>query len=397
VVEVGRVVTEAGADAIQATRAYLGILSADGTTIEKVAARGFEPAVQSDLGAISISSGYTLAHAVRTGEALWFGSLEEMRQRFPWAAERLRNASSRQAQASIPLIHRGETIGGLVLSFAEPTALGAVDHAFTLLLAQATAAALQRARSYDVEREKRHEAEILARAREDVLGVVAHDLRNPLHLIGMTVELVAEPEQPPERREQLLGVIGRACAQMNRLIGDLLDSVRLQTGRLSLEAEAVDAREIIRQAEESFRSTAESRRITLRTSVPDDAVVVRADSGRVQQVLGNLVGNALKFTPAGGTVVVSARPADGAPEVEFDVADDGPGIPPENLDRLFDRFWQARKGEKGGVGLGLAIAKGIVEAHGGHIAVRSQPGVGTTFAFTLPVVERVAGSGERLG
>lgn len=382
VADVGRVVTGAGLDAIQATRGYLGVLSSDRTHIEMISTRGLDDEQTNRLREIPLTADSPLAIAVRRGEPLWFGSTDELREQFPAAAAHIRAPKERRTHASIPLVHRGEIIGALSLNFDEPTATGAVDRAFTLLLAQDTAAALARARSYDVEREKRREAEILARGREEVLGVVAHDLRNPLNLVGATLQFLEEIEPGPDRKRELYVVIHRAVGQMNRLIGDLLDTVRLQAGRLSLELERVDVGEVLRQTEETFRANAAARQIQLQTSAPE-GVIIEADGGRLAQALGNLVGNALKFTPEGGKVVVRAsRPADDD-AVRFEVVDNGPGISPESRDHLFDRFWQART-DKRGVGLGLAITKGIVDAHGGRIEVESQPGKGSTFAITVP-------------
>src|SRR5689334_22618917 len=127
----------------------------------------------------------------------------------------------------------------MAMSFAEPSAAGAADRAFTLLLAQAAGAALHRARGYDAERERRRDAELTARAREQVLGVVAHDLRNPLHLIMATMEMLEEPTLSPQHRRDLLARASRAIAQVRRLVGDLLDAVRIQTGRLTLDRESL--------------------------------------------------------------------------------------------------------------------------------------------------------------
>jgi signal transduction histidine kinase len=282
----------------------------------------------------------------------------------------------------MPLIHADETVGGLALSFTQDRAFGATDRAFTLLLAQATAAALHRAWSYDAERQKRRDAELLARAREEVLGIVAHDLRNPLNLIGGITQLLLEEDLAAARRMPLLGIMTRAVRQMNRLIGDLLDTVRLQAGRLSLDLEDVLVDEIVRQARDAFRPTALARQIRLETVAPDTATVVHADPLRVAQIVGNLVGNALKFTPEQGRVLLRAAPQ--AEQVVFQIVDSGPGIPPAQMEHLFDKFWQARQGDRRGVGLGLAIAKGLVEAHGGTMSVESTVGTGSTFSFTLP-------------
>jgi signal transduction histidine kinase len=279
-------------------------------------------------------------------------------------------------------VHAGETVGSLALHFKEAAAVGASDRTFTLLLAQAAATALHRARTYDAELDKRRQAEMVAQAREDVLGVVAHDLRNPLNLIQMTVELIIDEELPAERRKAMLDIGLRAAKQMNRLIDDLLDTVRLQAGRMSLAVEEVSVKTILQQAEETFRPIAERRHVHFEAEVPNGAIV-RADPARVSQIVGNLVGNALKFTPAQGSVKLRATPDD--QQVVFQVVDDGPGINADNMSHLFDNFWQARKDDRRGVGLGLAIVKGLVEAHGGKIWVDSKVDHGSTFSFSLPV------------
>ena len=238
-------------------------------------------------------------------------------------------------------------------------------------------------RSYDAEREKRHDAELLANAREDVLGLVAHDLRNPLNLITTTTELLGEDNLGRDRQRELLDVADRAGKQMNRLIGDLLDTVRLQAGKFLLDLEDVAVAAIFRQTAESFRPAAEKRGVCFEEIPPGDGVVVRADPLRVSQLVGNVVGNAIKFTPAKGSVKLeAARDGD---KVVFKVTDTGPGIPADDIPHLFDNFWQARTNDHRGVGLGLAIAKGVVEAHGGTIWCESKVGEGSTFFFTLPV------------
>jgi signal transduction histidine kinase len=286
-----------------------------------------------------------------------------------------------QTYLATPLVHAGETVGSISLHFKEAGAVGASDRTFTLLLAQAAAIALHRARSYDAEMDKRRRAELLAQAREDVLGVVAHDLRNPLNLIQMTVELIIDEDLPAERRKEMLAIGLRAAKQMNRLIEDLLDHVRLQAGRLSLDVEDVSVHTIIQDAEETFRPLADRRHVHFETT-GDDGAAVRADRTRVSQIVGNLIGNAIKFTPEQGIVKLRATPDD--KQVVFQVVDDGPGIAAENISHLFDNFWQARKSDRRGVGLGLAIAKELVEAHGGKIWVESSVDHGSTFSFSLP-------------
>jgi signal transduction histidine kinase len=183
----------------------------------------------------------------------------------------------------------------------------------------------------------------------------------------------------------MLGIATRAAKQMNRLIDDLLDHVRLQAGKLSLDVEEVSVETIMRQAEETFRPLAERRHLHFEATARG-GFTVRADLTRVSQIVGNLIGNAIKFTPAQGSVKLRATPDDSDNRVVFQVADDGPGISPDNISHLFDNFWQARKDDRRGVGLGLAIVKELVEAQGGKIWVESKVDHGSTFSFSLPAV-----------
>lgn len=286
-----------------------------------------------------------------------------------------------------------EIIAFVIVAATITTTMGALHRA--LALAESRAAELkslneQVGRSYDAEREKRHVAELLAQAREEVLGVVAHDLRNPLSTIITSTDMLLQENLEPTRRTELLEVALRNGRQMNRLIGDLLDTVRMHAGKFTLDLEDVAVVTIFRQAEEMFRPIAEKRAIFLEAVPPDDGVTVRADPFRVSQILGNIVGNAIKFTPEQGSVTI--RAAANGNHVAIHVTDSGPGIAPADIEHLFDDFWQARRNDHRGVGLGLAIAKGVVEAHGGMIWCDSAPGRGSTFSFTLPRAV-TAGSG----
>jgi signal transduction histidine kinase len=193
---------------------------------------------------------------------------------------------------------------------------------------------------------------------------------------------------PPERRRDMLVIMQRSVRRMNRLIGDLLDATQIQAGRLSLELTDVDARKIMREAEETFSVTALSRHVSLHSHIADHPCCVHADEGRLVQAVGNLVANAIKFTAVGGNVTMSVQRI-GA-EVVLSVSDDGPGIPREHQAHLFDSFWQARSGDRRGVGLGLSIAKEIVVALGGRLWVESAVGHGTCFSIALPAAVRAA-------
>ena len=379
--EVTQVFLNEGVDVLEAARGVL--VSVEGERLKLLGTRGVSAALQAQLSAsLTRDTEIPVVHALRKGEMISIESGEEFREKYGNAYQGFAEMADMQTYLAVPLVHAGETVGAMALHFREAGALGAADRTFTLLLAQVTATALHRARSYDAEQEKRRHAELVAQARADVLGVVAHDLRNPLSLIVTTTEFLQEEDLAAPQRQQVLDIALRAGKQMNRLIEDLLDTVQLESGKLSLVLEDVPVVTIFRQADETFRPMAERRRLKL-TAIPcDEGVCVRADSLRVSQVLGNLLGNALKFTAEGGEVTFGATRSER--EVLFDVSDTGPGIPPEQVEHLFDQFWQARKNDKRGVGLGLTIAKGIVEAHGGRIWCHSVVGAGSTFSFTLP-------------
>lgn len=218
--------------------------------------------------------------------------------------------------------------------------------------------------------------------RDDVLGIVAHDLRNPLGTILIQLELMRRPRELPERRStEPAERIRRAGTRMLRIIEDLLEVTQLDAGRLVLERTTTSARELLAEVGASQTLLCKSRSLELRQSVAEGLPAVRIDRDRILQVFENLVGNALKFTTA-GWISVGARPSDG--NVVFWVSDTGPGISDEEREHIFDRFWQAKAKRRAGAGLGLAIAKGIVEAHGGQLWVESALGKGSTFLFTLP-------------
>jgi len=238
----------------------------------------------------------------------------------------------------------------------------------------------------DVTERRRLEDELrlAIRARDDLMGVVAHDLRNPLGTILMQASMLQELGSRGERcSEESTASIERAARRMNRLIQDLLDVTRLEAGRLSIEHAHVDTVRLLADVVDAQKPLAASRHLELRLDVPATVPPVNGDRDRLAQVLENLIGNAMKFTKAGGRVTVGA--AANHREVVFCVSDTGTGIATEDVPRLFDRFWQAKPGAQHGAGLGLPIVKGIVETHGGRVWVESTPGRGSTFFFSIPV------------
>ena len=230
-------------------------------------------------------------------------------------------------------------------------------------------------------------AEQAGRARQEVVAVVSHDLKNPLTTIQLAVSFLLEelvPDDPAHQRErEQLRAIHRSAERMHRLIHDLLDVAEIEAGQLTVTRSSLAIEVLVTDALELLRPLAAAKRISLVTMLPPALPPVAADRERVLQVFSNLGGNALKFTPEDGRVEIRATGRDTV--VEFAVRDTGPGITSEELPHVFDRFWQRSKAGRAGVGLGLAIAQGIVEAHGGRISVESNPGGGSSFMFTLPV------------
>ncbi|MBI3072766.1 MAG: hypothetical protein HYY84_11680 [Deltaproteobacteria bacterium] len=215
-------------------------------------------------------------------------------------------------------------------------------------------------------------------ARDEILAVVAHDLRSPLNAIMLAGSLLQNGDDAGKKHGDR---IVRVAARMADIIKSLLDAASIDAGRFSVTTEPVDVREIVREVTDAIDPLASSKSVHFEASVEAADIRVSADRGRIVQVLMNLVGNAVKFSFEGGAVRLSTK-ADGD-FICFAVADTGPGLAPDHLPHVFDRFWKADAGMERGTGLGLYIAKGIVEAHGGTIQVESRFGEGAKFSFTL--------------
>lgn len=225
-------------------------------------------------------------------------------------------------------------------------------------------------------------AESALAMRDEVLAIVAHDLRAPLNAVQSSAAFLTDVELAEPERRRLLDVIRRAASSMNRLIEDLLDVSRMESGAFTVELRELDVAALAGEVCEQFRLQATEGGRSLECKVEHAVPPVRGDRDRLSQVLENLISNALRFTPAGGSVTVRVT-RQGSDSVVCSVSDTGVGIPPEELPHLFERFWQARRYRRGGAGLGLAIARGVVEAHGSALAVESEPGRGSVFSFVL--------------
>jgi signal transduction histidine kinase len=277
----------------------------------------------------------------------------------------------------LPLVSRGQTIGIAAAISTEASPFTTADVPLFGELARRASLSIDNARLYQ-------ESQQAVRAREEVLAIVSHDLRNPLSAVLLGSSLLQMSQSLAEEDREQLETIEVSAKRMSRLIADLLDVTRLEGGkRLPIEPEQVQAAELLDEAKELFRAQATVAQVSMEYHCDETLPPVHADRHRMMQVLSNLIGNSLKFTPPGGRITVSAKVRED--EVLFSIADTGPGIPRENLSDIFSPYWQAKRTERLGAGLGLPIAKGIVEAHGGKVWVESEQGEGTQFYFTLPL------------
>lgn len=275
----------------------------------------------------------------------------------------------------IPMIGRGQLIGVLTL-FRTERSFNNDEVAFAEDFSRLIALAIDNARLHRVLKRN-------LRSRDEMIGIVSHDLRNPVAAVKMLTRAMlnsfAEKESPVMENVELMS---QAADQMDSLIRDLLDVSRLDSGNLKLQLEAVDPVLLVHDSLRTLVPLAGERKIVLENLVEGTFPLVLADVDRVQQVLSNLVGNALKFTSAGGRIEISAVTS--PDEITISVKDNGKGIAKDQLAHVFERYWQSSRTDKHGAGLGLPIAKGIVEAHGGRIWIESELGRQTTVSFTLP-------------
>jgi PAS domain S-box-containing protein len=375
------VVMGLGTKALGAAAASVFALNQAGDALDLVRSFGYPEELLIGYREIPLAAELPLAQVVRTGRPMFFKRPEEIN--VPYLGPP-RHVLTFVSSAALPLEVEGRKLGSLGMSFAEPQDFDEIERDFMVTLSRLCAQALERANLYEAAQRARAEAETARRTRENLLAVVSHDLRNPLSAIATTAGLLAKGDpqrEPPGRTNKYGSNILRAAQRMDRLIVDLLDLAKIESGRLVIEPQSHDVASIVKDSVDILAPIASGRSIALTADAPSSDVRIFCDRDRVLQVLSNLIGNALKFTSQGGAIAVIATDREG--EATFSVADTGCGIAPDQIPHIFDRYWQA-KSARDGVGLGLSIAKGLVEAHGGRIWVDSTVGQGTTFFFTLP-------------
>ena len=330
-----------------------------------------------------------LAFHGATGDALTRGeSVLRSRVKDDWLTQWIPNEAEREhfrqrldlrSYLAVPLFRGGhEVVGSLEWGISETyRAFTEKDLELAQQLAIRASSAYENARLFRA-------AERAARAREEVVGVVSHDLKNPLTAISVHAQMIERGVRTgvTEHVIEAAQKIGSLVTRMRRLTDDLLSLSKIDGGRIGLEIQSYPAEKILAEACDLFVPLAREKEISVEVIGADVTGSLRCDPERILQVLSNLGGNAVKFTPAGGQVAFELRRLPDA--FEFSVRDSGPGITADELPHVFDRFWQAQRTARQGTGLGLAIAKGIVDAHGGHIFAESTLGQGTRVAFTIP-------------
>ena len=280
-----------------------------------------------------------------------------------------------RTQSSFVLVDRGEVLGEVVLGALDDREFSSEERETLDLLAHHAAAAIRRGLAEEMLRAS-------LSARDQVLSVVAHDLKNPINVIAITATgILGRAEDPTARRpmERILRGVRRA----ERLLRDLLEISAIESGRLAIDRRRIEPADLVLAALESQHSIAEGASVIVSSDVAPELPPIDADEERLMEVFENLIGNAVKFTGANGSVTVGAGRRED--NLLFWVKDTGPGVTPEELPRVFDRFWHAKKANRRGTGLGLSICKGIVEAHGGRIWLETTLGRGTTVFFTIPI------------
>ena len=231
-------------------------------------------------------------------------------------------------------------------------------------------------------------AQEASQSRDDMLAIVSHDLRNPLSFIMLQMKLLERQFKSEayvsDKVTQKLQAVTNSCLRMNRLIQDLLDVSSIEEGKFNIIKSYFFASELITEAQTIFEDQMKHAGINFKLEFEGDDSKVLGDRERLLQIISNLITNSMKFTPRQGSIELNIRRQGNC--LYFTVSDSGAGIEKEDLENVFNRFWQGHLMKKGGFGLGLSIVKGIVEAHQGQVSIQSEVGTGTTVKFEIPVI-----------
>ncbi|MEH1783419.1 MAG: AAA family ATPase [Nostoc sp.] len=382
--QVSEVIVEQSMAALGASCALVALVNESKTELEIVREVGYNADLIDTWRNFAIDSPSPLAEAVRTGKPIWEQATENRVTRYPHLAEAYAQYDF-EAWISIPLMVEGWAVGGITLGFAQPQQLSGEDRAFLLAVAQQCAQAIARAHLYEAERTARSAAESANRVKDEFLAVLSHELRTPLNPILGWAKLMRSRKLDQATSDRALETIERNAKLQTQLIEDLLDVSRILQGKLNLNFGRINLASVIEAAIETVRLSAEAKSIQIQDLSESGIGEVLGDANRLQQVIWNILSNAIKFTPIGGQVKIKLEQV--GLQVQICVTDTGKGIAPEFLPYVFDYFRQADGATTrkfGGLGLGLAIVRHLVELHGGTVQAESLgEGKGATFTVRL--------------
>jgi len=370
--EIASIMVNEMARAASADVGILAVPTERGETLKLLGHAGPIAEGASDFGDFPVGAPIPVAEAFRSGRSIWLSSPGAIAEEFP---ELPRDSSS--SIACLPLHLAGERIGAFQFGFEKPRFFTSADRVLFRDLSRQAALALDR--SLLLQR-----AEKASHAKDEFMAMLGHELRNPLAPIVTSLQILRLRGGEVDFGSEL-DIIDRQVRNLVRLVDDLLDISRITQGRVSVELETVEAAVVIARAVELARPLTEQRQHHLRVDVQPSGLALVVDTVRIAQALSNILINAAKYTEPGGDICVEAV-REGA-EIAIRVRDNGPGIPRELLPRLFDLFVQGRRTpdrRQGGLGIGLTVARSLVELHGGQVSVRSDPGAGSEFTIRLP-------------
>ncbi|MDF5737346.1 MULTISPECIES: AAA family ATPase [unclassified Nostoc] len=386
--QVSEVIVDQSMAALGASCVLVALLNKSKTELEIVRAVGFNQDLLNTWRNFPIDSPSPLAEAVRTGQPIWAEPIQNRVARYPHLAQAYAQYDF-EAWISIPLMVEGWAVGGITLGFAQLQQLSGEDQAFILAIAQQCAQAIARAHLYEAERTARSAAESANRIKDEFLAVLSHELRTPLNPILGWAKLMRSRKLDQATSDRALETIERNAKLQTQLIEDLLDVSRILQGKLNLNFEQINLVSVIVAAIETVRLSGEAKSIQIQTILESGVGPVLGDANRLQQVIWNILSNAIKFTPSGGQVKIKLEQV--GPQLQICVTDTGKGIAPEFLPYVFDYFRQADGATTrkfGGLGLGLAIVHHLVELHGGTVQAESLgEGKGATFTVRLPCLQ----------
>ena len=383
--EVAKAVIEHTTAMFGAVGTVITRLTHNGHALEIIDAHAMPQAFREEWARFPLDADAPLAEVVRTGETITIESPEAWKSRYPALAGML-DASGQHALIVVPLIIESRTIGSMGVAFDRARRFTIDDRNLTAIVAQQCAQALERARLLEAEQLARHAAESADREKAELLASVSHDLRTPLNAIGGYVQLLQMGirGELTEGQQQDLARIAGNQRHLLHLVEELLRFSALTSSSRPREIRRIPAVEALQTAVDAVMPQASMKGISLTVGAEDHAAV-QGDPERIQQILINILANAVKFTPSGGSVTLSAD-VPSADLVCLRVKDSGPGIPIDMQGRIFEPFRQLRERPAGsdGVGLGLAISRTLARATGGDVTVESVPGEGATFIVALP-------------